>query len=774
MKKILLTVISIVFIFTACNQQNAEEKSYNRGINIIPKPQSLVVNEGAFTLDNKTVFYAATPEIKKVAVFFAAGIKTSTGFPVTISGTEAEKNVISLLTDASLDVNDEGYTLDVTPEKVTVKAKTSQGLFYGMQTFIQLLPAEIESPGKVNIVWKAQCVSVKDEPRFSYRGVMLDACRHFIPVENMKKQIDVISLFKINRLHWHLTEDQGWRIEIKKYPGLTETGAWRIEDDGKKYGGFYTQEEIKDIVAYAAERFVTIVPEIEVPGHELAAIAACPWLSCKGENVSPRIIWGVEDIVMCPGKDSTFAFLEDIFAEVAPLFPGEYFHIGGDECPKVSWENCPLCQKRIRDEKLKDEHGLQSYVIRRVEKMLEGYGKKIIGWDEILEGGLAPSATVMSWRGEEGGIAAANLSHDVIMTPSTGGMYIDQYQGDSKIEPVTIGGYDPLERVYAYNPVPETLDREGKGHYIKGVQSNMWAEYLYTADIMEYRLYPRILATSEIGWTKPENKDYSDFERRINNAYVRLDGHNINYHIPQPEQPNGSCNFVAFTDKASLEFKTSRPVKMVYTLDGSDPEASSTVYENPLEFTESALLKIRSVLPSGKMSPVRTITVEKQTLAPAAEVDTKKQGLNMKYTKGLYFDVAKLEGVTNWETKEIKNWREITSVFGFDQHHQDTTQYSATVNGYVDIPEDGVYYFSSELEEVWLDGSLLIDNKGEVKRFSRKDRSMALAKGLHEIKVVFLGNIYGGWPSNWNDGSVSIRKSNAEKFERIKPEQLYY
>jgi hexosaminidase len=769
---VMLTVISI-FSVTACTQTGGQ--SYNAGINIIPQPQSLTVNEGVFTLDNTTTFYAATPEVKQVAQFFAAKINASTGFPATVNGEVTEKNVISLQLDASTDVNDEGYTLDVTPEHVTVKAKTPQGLFYGMQSFLQLLPAEIESPEKVKgIAWKAQCVSVKDEPRFGYRGVMLDACRHFIPVESVKKQIDVVSMFKINRLHWHLTEDQGWRIEIKKYPKLTETGAYRIEDDGKKYGGFYTQEEIKDIVAYAAARFVTVVPEVEVPGHELAAIAAYPWLSCNGENVSPRIIWGVEDIVMCPGKDSTFAFLEDIFAEVAPLFPGEYFHIGGDECPKVYWEKCPLCQKRIRQEQLKDEHGLQSYVIKRVEKMLAAYGKKIIGWDEILEGGLAPSATVMSWRGEQGGIAAANLDHDVIMTPNPNGMYIDQYQGDSKIEPVSIGGFDLLERVYAYNPTPDTLVKSGKEHYIKGVQSNLWGEYLYTTDIMEYRLYPRILATSEVGWTEVANKDYQDFERRINNAYVRLDGHHINYHIPQPEQPNGSCNFVAFTDNATLTFKTSRPVKMVYTTDGSEPIASSGVYENPLAFAKNTTLKIRSVLPSGKMSPVRTITVEKQTLASAKAVDAKKQGLNMQYTKGLFFDVEKLKNVKNWETKEIKNWDAITSVFKFDRHHQDVTQYAAIVNGYVDVPSDGVYYFSSELEEVWIDGNLLIDNKGEVKRFSRKDKSVALARGLHEIKAVFLGNIYGGWPSNWNKGNVSIRKSDADKFVKIRPEQLFY
>ena len=353
---------------------------------------------------------------------------------------ETASNAIALLIDESVE-HEEGYTLEVTKDKVTAKARTPQGLFYAMQSFLQLLPAEVESSTTVDgMAWVAPCVNIQDAPRFGYRGVMLDPCRHFIPVENVKKHIDVLALFKINRLHWHLTEDQGWRIEIKKYPKLAEIGSKRIDGEGTEYGGFYTQEEIKEIVAYAAERFITVVPELEIPGHELAAIAAYPELSCKGDSITPRIIWGVEDIVMCPGKEETFRFLEDVIAEMIPLFPGTYFHIGGDECPKSSWKQCPLCQKRIREEGLKNEEELQSYVIRRIEKVLNGHGKRLIGWDEILEGGLAPSATVMSWRGEAGGIAAANMDHDVIMTPGSGGMYIDHYQGDPKIEPVAIGG----------------------------------------------------------------------------------------------------------------------------------------------------------------------------------------------------------------------------------------------------------------------------------------------------------------------------------------------
>lgn len=779
MKKLLATFcagMALCFL-ASCAEPQGEVKSYNQGINIIPTPQSLVQHDGFFRLGSNTAIAAASPEAKTVAEFFAAKMRTATGLNIQV----AEKGNIQLSVDPSLDVaNDEGYTLDVTKDGAVVVAKTAQGLFYGMQSFLQLLPAEIESPSKVNgIAWQAPAVSIKDAPRFGYRGIMLDPCRHFMPVENVKKYLDVLSLFKMNRMHWHLTDDQGWRIEIKKYPKLTEIASKRIDGEGTEHSGYYTQEEIKEIVKYAADRFITVVPELELPGHEMAAIAAYPNLSCKGEQGTPRVIWGVEDIVMCPGKEDMFTFLQDVIDEMVPLFPSEYFHIGGDECPKISWKNCPLCQKRIKEEGLKAdskhsaEERLQSYVIQRMEKYLATKGKKIIGWDEILEGGLAPSATVMSWRGEDGGIAAALMDHTVIMTPGGNGMYLDAYQGDSKIEPVTIGGYTLLEKTYSYDPIPDTLVAMGKSNYILGVQGNTWSEYMYDEAKRDYMVFPRILAVAEIGWTNLDRKDYKDFERRIENAYVRLDGHAINYHIPQPEQPNGSCNFVAFTDKASLEFKTTRPIKMVYTLDGSEPTPASTAYTAPIEITETTTLKIASVLPSGKMSPIRTIQVEKQSLAPAKEVAKTTPGLNMEVTDGMYLNVKELEAAQK-ETKKsvIKDLKEIRSVVKTSESMRGVNQYAAVATGYVNIPEDGVYFISSDLEEVWIDGKLLVNNGGEVKRFSRHDSSVALANGLHEIKAVFLGHIIGGWPSNWNDGSIKLRKSDAKEFTAVTPEML--
>lgn len=778
-KLITLSCAALAFFFLlSCNDSPTKKMSYNQGINIIPAPLNLEQQEGSFTLNKNTTIYAAQAEAKNIAEFFALKIRRSTGLPLPLGETQ-KKNTILLMIDNSLELNDEGYTLTVSPKEVIVKGKTPQGLYYGMQSFMQLLPAEVESPILVSgIEWSAPSLTITDEPRFGWRGIHLDPCRHFMTVEEVKKQLDVLSLFKINTMHWHLTDDQAWRIEIKQYPKLTEIGSKRIEGEGFEYGGYYTQEEIKEVVQYAAERFITVIPEIELPGHGMAAIAAYPELSCKGVESTPRIIWGVEDVVFCAGKEETYVFLENVFKEVIELFPSEIIHIGGDECPKSEWKQCPLCQKRIREEKLKaqDNHTaeerLQSYFVQRMEKVLAKYGKKIIGWDEILEGGLAPTAMVMSWRGEQGGIAAAGMGHDVVMTPQNDGMYLDRFEGDAKIDPVTIGGSATIETVYKYNPVPATLVEQGKEKHILGVQCNTWSEYMYTNDLREYRIYPRILALAEIGWTALERKDYKDFERRIDNACVRLDGHDINYYIPLPEQPGGSCNFVAFTDKATLAFTTSRPIKVVYTTDGTEPTSASTIYETPLEFTESGTVKIRSVLPSGKMSPVRTITVEKQKLAPAVQGKQTRPGLEMEVTYGYFLDVDQLEKVKGWKSSTIPSLRELTQVEKSSESMRGVKQYAAIAKGYIHIPEDGVYYVSSDNEEVWIDGKLIVNNRGEVKRFSRNDRSLALQQGLHELKVVFLGHIIGGWPSNWNNGSVSLRKDDAEKFTPVTPEML--
>ncbi|PXX30647.1 beta-N-acetylhexosaminidase [Arenibacter sp. ARW7G5Y1] len=428
----------------------------------------------------------------------------------------------------------------------------STGVLYAIQTLRQLMPPAIESGTSLEAELSIPAVVIKDEPRFAYRGMMLDVSRHFFPVSFVKKYIDLIALHKMNTLHWHLTEDQAWRIEIKKYPRLTEVGAFRngtiighhpgTANDQEVYGGFYTQEEVKDIVAYASKQHVTIIPEIEMPGHGAAAIAAYPYLSCFPEEPTsvfndmmsdksrelqqsgtPKIVqetWGVMDDVFCGGKESTFAFLQDVLDEVIPLFPSKYVHIGGDESPKANWERCPNCQARIKKEKLNDEHELQSYFVQRMEKYINGKGKQIIGWDEILEGGLAPNATVMSWRGEKGGIEAAKQHHDVIMTPTTYN-YFDYYQSeDTENEPLAIGGFLPLEKVYSYNPIPEELDKEEE-RFVLGAQGNVWTEYMKTEDQVEYMTFPRMAALSEVVWSPQESRSWEDFKERLEHLAKR-------------------------------------------------------------------------------------------------------------------------------------------------------------------------------------------------------------------------------------------------------------
>lgn len=749
-------------------------------VNIIPIPVKTQTLKGEFVLPQKVVIAYQTTDGKNIAQYMADKLKVSTGYEVRLSD---KKGNITIQITPSLKMAEEGYRLSVTAKGVTIQAKTANGAFYGMQSFMQLLPAQVESATKVEgVKWVAQCCNIEDAPRFGYRGFHLDPCRHFITVENVKKQLDLMSMFKVNTMHFHLTEDQGWRIEIKKYPKLTTIGSIRTEGDGSSYGGYYTQEQIKEIVDYAAKRYITVIPEIDLPGHMMAAIAAYPNLSCKGEKWSPRTVWGIEDLVMCAGKEDMFNFLGDIFDEIVPLFPGKYFHIGGDECPKTSWKNCPTCQKRIKDEGLQAEgkhtaeERLQSYVIKRVEKMLEKRGRKIIGWDEILEGGLSENATVMSWRGTQGGIEAAMQKHDVIMTPGSDGMYLDWYQGDSKIEPVTIPSPPRyLSSTYNYNPVPDTIKTLGLAHHILGVQCNNWSEYMYTNAKMEYMMYPRAVALSEIAWSPLNKKNFKDFCRRLDANSIRLDEHNITYHMPLPEQPYGSCDKVVITKDTTVTFTTSRPIKMVYTLDGTTPTPSSTVYTVPISVSGNTIIRIATVLPTGKMSKIRTVEVEKQAYAPAVKVEAPKQGLKIKRIKGNFLKVNQLELADGtWEYTDINSLKDI-KIKQIDDAAtlRGANNYAAIAEGYINIPEDGVYYLSSRFEQVWIDNKLVINNEGDVKASTTNDSSVALAKGLHPIKIVFLSNIVGGWPSWWSKISIEMRKDSEQQFTEVDDSQYY-
>ncbi len=534
--------VSVVLILLICIVQKPA-CGIGNNCSIIPAPASASWGKGNFIFSDKTHILVSplNSETKRSSDLLALLIMNPTGHTLTVAeGRKAVVGSVLMVLDPSVK-NDEGYQLSVTPNGVTIYAKTAAGLFYAVQTIRQLLPPEVEKPVIIKGIQLTLPVCViADKPRFAYRGMHLDVGRHMFPVASIKRYIDMLALHKLNTFHWHLTEDQGWRIEIKKYPRLTQIGAFRKETvagpqkkvnntfDGTPYGGFYTQNEVRDIVKYAAERFITVIPEIEMPGHAIAALTSYPELSCTGGPFEVRKLWGVDEDVFCAGNEHVFNFLQDVLTEVMELFPSKYIHIGGDECPKKRWEKCDKCQKRIKDEGLKNELELQSYFIRRIEKFVSSKGRNIIGWDEILEGGLAPGATVMSWRGEQGGIEAAKSGHNVIMTPGKY-TYFCYYQSENHDDqPLALGGYVPLELVYGYNPTPKELTAEEQKH-ILGLQGCLWSEQIPTPEILEFMAYPRTFAIAETGWTPDRQKNFESFVLRLKELGKRYDALGINY-----------------------------------------------------------------------------------------------------------------------------------------------------------------------------------------------------------------------------------------------------
>ncbi|WP_412561772.1 beta-N-acetylhexosaminidase [Winogradskyella sp. MIT101101] len=598
-KKIAFVLLLSVFIFGCVENEVETAKAL-----LIPAPVNQEFRDGQFVLSSETTIHFEDE-------FSVAGNFLSEFLKPGLKKTKGVENRINFVKDSTIS-NPEGYRIEVNPIHIEISASTAQGAFYAVQSLRQLLPVGLEtgklSPlGKMSAGQKGIAISatiIRDYPQFQYRGMHLDVSRHMFSVEFIKKYIDALAMLKMNTFHWHLTDDQGWRIEIKKYPKLQEISAYRDETlighysdqphqfDSKRYGGFYTQNEVKDIVAYAKKRFVTVIPEIEMPGHAQAAIAAYPELGCAStssatsEPIKVATKWGVFEDIYCP-NEKTFTFLEDVLDEVLELFPSTYIHIGGDEAPKTRWKNCEHCQDLIKTEGLKDEHELQSYFITKMESYLNSKGRQIIGWDEILEGGLAPNATVMSWRGISGAVEAAKAGHNVVMTP-TSHCYFDYYQSENEDEPLAIGGFLPLEKVYGFNPIPEELTKE-ESKYVLGAQGNVWTEYMPTEDQVEYMAFPRLLAMSEVVWSKPENKNYENFVSRLETFHNRLDALDINYanHLYEIDG-----NMVSKNDSVFYELKTLTKGKTIrYTLDGSVPDLNSKIYKSQIPITESTTLK---------------------------------------------------------------------------------------------------------------------------------------------------------------------------------------
>ncbi|CAI2765715.1 family 20 glycosylhydrolase [Flavobacterium collinsii] len=758
----------LIFCFSFGSAQTSSTTN-----SIIPAPNSYKATEDSIRLNGqiKVVFEHnkfSTKE-QKTANLFESAINTNT------TNKKSNIEVLFITKTPSASLKKEAYKISITSKKITVTG-SEEGLFYGVQSLLQMLP---NKPKNQEV--KLPCVTIEDEPRYGYRGLHLDVCRHFFSVDVIKDFIAQMASYKLNNFHWHLTDDQGWRIEIKKYPKLTEVGSKRAQTlvgnkferfpyffDGNPYEGFYTQEEIKDVVKFAEEHYVNVIPEIEMPGHATAAVTAYPHLSCFPDR-SYKVIeyWGVFEDIFCAGKEETFTFLEDVLTEVMALFPSKYIHIGGDECPKARWKECPNCQKRIKDLGLKNEHELQSYLTTRIEKFLNSNGRQILGWDEMLEGGLAPNAAVMSWRGESGGIAAAKQKHFVIMNPEQV-LYLDYNQAYSPNEPLTVGRLVTVEKMYQYNPTPVdslTIDEQ---KYIMGVQSNLWSEYLTSPAKLNYQLYPRMFALAEIAWTEPQNKNYDNFVlNRMPHHLEKLEAQKRLYKVPTPFGANETA---LITSKYTLDLKpTIKNGQIFYTIDGYNPDETAELYTKPVTINipqgEFRTIKTVQISPGGRRSSINKIIIRNPDLKPALAQKPTKKGLKYEYFTGALFqqvqdlDLVKpvnsgiFEGTVSSEKWKTKKERYIGLKF----------------DGYLYIPETGNYTFSTLSDDgskLFIDNELIVNNDG-IHWLNEAYGTAKLEKGFHKINISYFDQI-GGTTLN-----CFIQPEGKEKQE-ISASQFYY
>ncbi len=614
-------VVSLLFSMSIVHGQERVS-----AIKIVPEPVNIQEKQGVFPLTSnvKIVNFSGSKEVGETAKLFSEQIALSTGINlkiVPVDGSENQTIKLMLNKKENQTIGKEGYTLSVTKSKIVITANKPAGIFYGLQTLTQLLPPEVSGKAKVNrLRWTVPCVEIKDYPRFGWRGLMLDVSRHFFSKEFVKRYIDQMSKYKLNTFHWHLTDNQGWRIEIKGLPELTTIGAWRVPRTGKfctfespapgekaTDGGYYTQEDIKEVVLYAQKRFVNIVPEVDVPGHSKAFIVSYPDASCTGlqYSVNAGFMQDNDDLVLCAGNEDNFKKLEIIFSQIASLFPGKYIHVGGDEAWKDFWKKCPKCQQRMKDEGLKNEGELQSYFIKRIEKILLSKGKTLVGWDEILEGGLAPSAVVMSWRGSAGGIEAAQKGHEAVMSPNDF-CYFNQPQGELAIERVYAGGsLIGVSKAYECEPVPEGVDAK----YILGGQANLWSEFVASPRIAEYMTWPRALALSEVFWSPKAKRNWNDFAVRMEMQFPRFEKEGVNY-APSVYDPtivpvkneNGEMELTFTTELKDLD--------VYYTFDCTFPDNYSPRYQQkPISIPKGAsevwVITYRKDKPIGRLLVMR-------------------------------------------------------------------------------------------------------------------------------------------------------------------------
>jgi hexosaminidase len=734
-------------------------------LQVIPQPAAIRRLTGTFTLDQHTRLSAREPESRQVAELFSDFLRQTYGLTLRAGAAAANRNTIDFTSAGSEQLPPEGYRLVVEPNRIRIVGRPV-GLFYGMQTLTQLLAPE----GRPPLVLAA--VEITDAPRFGYRGLLLDVARHFYPIEFIKKLLDLMAQYKLNRFHWHLTDDQGWRIEIKRYPRLTRIGSYRKETiklqffypyvgDRVPHGGYYTQEQVRDIVAYARDRHITVIPEIEMPGHAQAALASYPELACTPGPFEVSTIWGVHKDVFCP-KEETFRFLEGVLTEVVDLFPGQYVHIGGDEVPKDRWKESPVAQAVIRREGLKNEEELQSYFIRRIEKFLNAKGKRLIGWDETLEGGLAPNAIVMSWRGEGGGIEAARQGHEVVMAP-TGYCYFDYVQGDLRREPLNIGARLTLDTVYSYDPIPDEL-RPSEAKYILGAQGAMWTEYQKTQEAVEYMVFPRLLALSEVVWSPPARKDYESFLRRLPYHLGRLERHRVAFRIPEPLGLRDVYTVTA--DHAVVRLTSMVPGSRIhYTLDGTDPDERSPLYRTPVRVPlvndRPVRLNVIVITSAGRRSVVYGATLFRRPLQPAVPYQDRRSGLAFTLFEGRFATTMDLAAAAPSATGRAESVDLAQFGRGSD--------YGVIFRGYIHVPADGYYHFGSESDDgsmLYVNGEEVVANDGEHGRYLVSGH-IPLAKGFHRIEVKYFQI----------DGDAALRvlwAASGRQLRAIEPSALFH
>jgi hexosaminidase len=728
-------------------------------VTVVPRPAFVERGEGWFAARATTPVVTATPADPALAALaaFARGVLEGHAPPGPGDG-----GVLHLELAPHGALPAEGYELAAAPGGVTVRAAGPAGLFYGLQTFRQLLP--LDGSGRV------PAVTIRDAPRFPYRGMHLDVGRHLFPVAFIKRYIDLLARYKLNVFHWHLTDDQGWRLEIRKYPRLTSVGAWRRETvagnqmrpyvgDGRPYGGFYTQAEVREIVAYAAARYVTVIPEIELPGHSLAALAAYPELACTPGPFEVGTNWGVYDDIYCPGE-RTFTFLEDVLGEVLELFPSPYIHIGGDEVPKRRWRESPVAQEVMRREGVADEGALQSWFIRRIETFLRSRGRRIIGWDEILEGGLAPDATVMSWRGVAGGIEAARQGHDVIMSPGSH-LYFDHYQGPRETEPLAIGGFTTLERVYGFEPVPPGLTPAEAGHVL-GAQANVWTEYIPTSGHVEYMAFPRMLALAEVVWTPVADRSWDDFARRLPDQLARLDALQVNYRIPEPLGLEGDRLVLADTVVLTL----TSPLPAARVLWAADGVTGARIADGPVTLRVLAggvRITARLALPGGRLGPPRTARIRRTTLHPPAAVDTTRLAPGLAYA---YYArrVRRAAALTEW----VPSARDVVPVVGLKGGER-AEDFGVRLSGFLRVPAGAVYEFallSDDGSVLRIGGDVVIDHDGPHAARTATG-AVALGAGHHPLDLLYFQG------EGDRTLELSVREGGTDAWRPIPPDWLY-